>query len=150
MTGSTGTTVQLKEARWVDAPLGDVFEFTADFSNAQMWDPGVAGAARADNEPLGVGTRFNLEVVFGTSTIPMTYEITDFKPDELVVLEGRGEHIHALDTIRFARQDNLTLIDYTADLTFTGPTRFAIPLMKPLLRRVGRRALDGLAAAFAA
>jgi hypothetical protein len=39
----------------------------------------------------------------------------------------------------------MTVIDYTADLTFRNFFRFIRPLMRPILRRVGKDALDGLA-----
>jgi hypothetical protein len=38
----------------------------------------------------------------------------------------------------------MTAIDYTADLTFHNFFRFIRPLMGPILRRVGRDAVDGL------
>ena len=74
----------------------------------------------------------------------MTYEITEWEQDSHVVLEGRGETIEALDVIQFEGDEGGTLVDYTADLTFTTWIRFVTPLMSPVLQKVGARALDGL------
>ena len=137
--------MRLHETRLIDRSLEEVFAFTADFSNAESWDPGVAKADQVEGAGPGVGARYELMVTFGLATIPMTYETTVYEPDSRVVLEGRGENIGALDDIRFEAQDGKTLVDYTADLSFGNWMRFASPLLAPILGKlVGEKALDGL------
>jgi hypothetical protein len=136
--------VRLTERRWVRRPQPEAFEYTADFSNIEDWDPGVVASRKITEGPIGVGTRFEVEVEFGAGTTPMTYEITVYEPDHRVVLVGDGKKLHAVDEIAFASHDNMTAIDYTADLTFHNFFRFIRPLMGPILRRVGRDAVDGL------
>jgi hypothetical protein len=145
--GRTVGAVRLVERRWVTRPQPEAFEYTADFSNIEDWDPGVVASRKVTDGPIGVGTRFELEVKFGVGTTPMTYEITVYQPDHRVVLVGDGGKLHAVDEITFASHDNMTVIDYTADLTFRNFFRFIRPLMRPILRRVGKDALDGLAKA---
>ena len=123
-----------------------VFAYTADFSNIEAWDPGVVSSRKITDGPVGLGTKYDLDVRFGRSTIPMVYEITHFEPNVRVVLQGTGEKIAAIDDIRFSMADNMTVIDYTADLTFSNFIRFLGPLANRPLRRVGEKALDGLVA----
>ncbi|HEX6299248.1 MAG TPA: hypothetical protein VF148_02135 [Acidimicrobiia bacterium] len=52
----------------------------------------------------------------------------------------------AVDEIGFASQEDMTMIEYTADLTFANAMRYLLPSTRPLLKRVGERAVDGLAA----
>jgi carbon monoxide dehydrogenase subunit G len=136
--------MRLHEKRQIDRPLEEVFAFTADFANAEKWDPGVSSARRVGETPPGVGARYDLMVKFGSRQAPMTYEITEWEENRRVVLEGRGETLRAVDDIRFEQTEGGTLVDYTADLTFTNWMRFVAPLLSPTLRRVGERALDGL------
>lgn len=137
--------MKLHETRQIARPIDEVFAFTADFANAEKWDPGVASSRRiGDDAPPGVGSRYDVMVSFGSREIPMTYEITEWEQDARVVLEGRGETIEALDVIEFEPTDGGTQVDYTADLTFTNWMRFVVPLMSPVLNKVGERALDGL------
>lgn len=136
--------MRLHETRTIDRPLSEVFAFTADFSNAEKWDPGVSSSHQVGDGPPGVGSRYDLMVSFGSSEIPMTYEITELDLDSRVVLIGRGDTIEAVDEITFEARDGSTLVEYTADLTFTNWIRFVAPLMSPLLARVGESALDGL------
>jgi hypothetical protein len=124
-----------------------VFEYTADFDNIEDWDPGVAASSRRGEGPIGVGTSFDLDVRFGRAIIPMVYEITEFEPNTRVVLVGKGETLDAVDDIRFLSEEGKTVIQYTADLTFRNWIKYADPLLAPFLKRVGRRAVDGLVSA---
>lgn len=137
--------MKLHETRTVDRPLEDVFSFTADFSNAERWDPGVESSKQVGDGPPQVGTEYDLVVRFGSNRIPMRYVITALDPGSRVVLEGRGETVSAVDEILFSATETGTLIDYTADLRFRNWIRFVEPLMTPILRRVvAKKALDGL------
>lgn len=136
--------MRLHETRHIDRPLDEVFAFTADFANAENWDPGVASSRRIGDGPPGVGARYDLMVVFGSREMPMTYEITEWEQDSRVVLFGKGDSIEAVDEIRFEARDDATFVEYTADLTFTNWVRFVVPLLSPMLTRVGEKALDGL------
>ena len=136
--------MRLHETRRIERPLEEVFSFTADFANAEKWDPGVSSSQRVGNGPVGVGSRYDVMVSFGSREVPMTYEITEWEPNARVVLVGSGETIEAIDEIGFEARDDGTVVDYIADLSFTNWIRFLGPLMAPLLVRVGRRALDGL------
>ncbi len=76
----------------------------------------------------------------------MVYEITEYEPDSRVVLVGRGEKLDAVDDIRFDTQDNMTAIQYTADLSFHTSLRYLTRILSKRLKKVGTEALDGLAA----
>ena len=141
--------MKLHEIREIDRPQAEVFAYTADFSNIDQWDPGVKASRKIGDDPVGVGTKYELDVQFGSSVIPMTYEITHYEPDSRVVILGEGENLTALDEIRFSETPSGTLVDYTADLEFKNWIRYVIPLMSPVMKRVGTKALDGLVAAFA-
>lgn len=139
--------MKLHETRQIERPLNEVFAFTADFANTEKWDPGVKSARKVGSGPVGVGTRYDVVASFGSSSIPMQYEITDFETDQLVRLVGHGASVHAVDEIRFEARDGGTFVDYTADLSFDNWFRFVSPLLAPVMSRtVGKRALDGLVA----
>lgn len=139
--------MRLHEVRLVNRAQAEVFAYTADFSHSAEWDPGVVSSHRIGGGPVGLGARFDLEVEFGSGTTPMIYEITEYEPDERLVIAGRGEKLEAVDEIAFHSRDGSTVIEYTADLTFHNYVKYLAPLVSPLIRRVGTRALDGLAEA---
>ena len=140
--------VKLHETRLIGRPIDEVFDYTADFENVAEWDPGIASATRIGDGPVGVGSKYDVVVSFGASQIPMTYEITEFAENERVVLVGKGENIEAIDEIRFDDHgDGRTVVDYTADLSFHNFIKYVTPLMGPIFKRVGEKAVDGLAEA---
>ncbi|MDH3471876.1 MAG: SRPBCC family protein [Acidimicrobiia bacterium] len=138
---------RLKEQITVSRDQDEAFAYTADFANIEQWDPGVARSSRTSGGPLGVGSSFDLLVKFGSRTLPMTYRITEYEPSSRVVLEGVGDKIQAVDEITFASTDVGTAITYIADLNFGGVMRWVAPLLRPMLDRVGKKAVAGLAAA---
>ena len=136
--------MRLEETRFVSRPIEEVFAYTADFANIENWDPGVESSRMVGDGPAQLGTVYDLMVKFGAAASPMKYEITAYEPPNRVVLVGTGDKVDAVDEIRFSRADNMTRIDYTADLDFKGVLRFIAPLARGTMRKVGTKALDGL------
>ena len=137
---------QLHETRRVVTNLEDTFDYTADFTNIENWDPGVSKSARTDSGELGVGSTFDLMVKFGNRESPMTYTITHYDAPHRVVLKGEGSTLIAIDDIRFTAVDDTTEVSYSADLQFKGFMRLVAPFIGSTLDEVGKKALDGLAA----
>jgi len=125
-------------------PLHQAFAFVADFANAERWDPGVATSVRTSPGPVRVGARYRLGVRMGGRVVPMDYEVTAFDAPQLVVLEGSGRGVHAIDEIRFSATDGGTRIDYTADIRLVGLLRLVAPLASGALARIGRDARLGM------
>ena len=141
--------VVLREELDVDVPVEEAFAFVGDFANAQGWDPGVESSRNATGSPVGIGTRYDLIVIFGDRRLPMTYEVTVFDPPHRVVLRGTSSTVTAVDDIRFEPRPSGTRVRYTADLRLKGVARIAEPLLRGRFRATGRRAMAGMAAAFA-
>ena len=138
--------MRLQETRFIPRLQVDVFDYAADFSNIESWDPGVVSSEMTGVGRVGVGSKFHLVVRFGSSTAPMTYEVTVFERPSHVVLIGTGGRVEAVDDIRFSAEADGTRVDYTADLEFKGLMRYLAPLAKRSIRKMGHSALDGLVA----
>jgi len=136
--------IRLHETIDVPRPIDDVFAYTSDFGNAAQWDPGVADSRKASPGPIGIGTTFKLRVKFGPRSIPMTYIVREYDPPKRVVLEGKGDSVHALDDIAFAVMPRGTRITYTAEISLLGASRIVEPWLKGVLDRVGKNAVRGL------
>ncbi len=74
----------------------------------------------------------------------MPHTITEFDPPLRLVLVGEGAPLRAVDEITFAEVPQGTAITYTADLTFKGAMRFVAPFLDGILKKVGRKAVQGL------
>lgn len=131
-------------------PIEAAFDYVAEFANAQQWDPGVATARRIDDGPVAVGTRYDLGVRMGGRVAPMEYRITELDRPRRVVLVGTGSNVGAVDDIRFERDGDGTVIDYTADIRLGGWLRFAQPFLRGSFAKIARDAAGGMERALAA
>jgi len=134
----------LREELEVARPLEEVFAFIGDFVNTKDWDPGVEDARNETGGPIGVGTRYAVDVVFNGRKLPMTYEVTEWDPPNRVVLKGEGSMVTAVDDIRFEATVTGTRIRYSADLRLKGILRAAEPLLKGRFDETGRKAMEGM------
>jgi len=125
-------------------PPEPTFDFVADFANAARWDPGVARSVGLDDEPLRLGSRFELDVRMGGRTAPMTYHVAALERPHRVVLVGTGSGVDAVDEIVFEPSGTGTRIRYTADIKLTGLLRLAQPFLSGSFERIGRDAAGGM------
>ena len=138
----------LREVIDVAPDPGPVFDAVADFSNSADWDPGVLVARRirgGSPNPEGVGAQYDLIVTFRGRSSEMRYTTTRYERPNLVVLEGAGPRIAAIDTIEIEPSpQGGTRITYTADLRLTGIAKLAEPFLSGAFKQMGRKALDGM------
>jgi NAD(P)-dependent dehydrogenase (short-subunit alcohol dehydrogenase family)/carbon monoxide dehydrogenase subunit G len=139
--------IRLQETIDVPRSIEDAFSYASNFANIAQWDPGVAESRKTSAGSVGPGTTFALAVRFGPRSVPMEYVVRDYAPPHRVVLEGKGESVHALDDIRFTATSTGTRIDYTADITLLGALGRVESLFRSTLDGVGKNAVRGLRAA---
>jgi carbon monoxide dehydrogenase subunit G len=125
-------------------PADKVFDYLADFATSQEWDPGVLQASRVSDEPLEVGTSFQIVSKFLWARVPLRYEIVEIEPSRKIVLHAKGGSFSAEDTISIAEIGSETEVHYRAILTFWGPAKALAPLMQIIFNGVGRKATKGL------
>ena len=124
------------------------FDFVADFSRAQEWDPGIPSARRLDEGEIGRGSRFELVSRFGSTEQTIVYELTEYDRPNRVTLVGDGKNFHGTDTISFAPADGGgTRVTYVADLGLKGLASLAVPFLRGRLDEMSDAAVAGLQAA---
>jgi Polyketide cyclase / dehydrase and lipid transport len=138
----------LRETVEVGRDPESVFDAIADFSSSAAWDPGVVAARRVrpgSSTPSGVGAVYDLTVTFRGRLSEMRYTTTRCERPSLVVLEGIGPKIVAIDTIAFEPAvRGGTTIRYAADLRLTGIGKVAGPFLIRAFEQMGQEALAGM------
>jgi NAD(P)-dependent dehydrogenase (short-subunit alcohol dehydrogenase family) len=123
----------------------ETFDYMAEFSNAAEWDPGVAGAERLDDGPVGLGSVFRLGVRIGSRVTPLDYRVVAYDRPHRVVLLGESDTIRSEDTVTVVpRPEGGSILTYDADLRLLGPLTLFNPLLPLPFRRIGDRGLGGL------
>jgi carbon monoxide dehydrogenase subunit G len=131
----------------IDVPrsLEEAFAYVSDFTTVADWDPGVQSSRRISGDG-GLGTAYEVQVVFRGKTMPFAYTVTTFEPNRRIVLDGAGEKATSLDSIVFEPTgDEMTRITYTAKFALEGVLRLAEPFLAGTFRSLAREALAGLA-----
>ena len=137
--------LSLKETIDVTCTPSEAFDYLADFTHIERWDPSVLTARQVTDGLPQVGTQFRLKLQFGGRPVPMDYRITEMASPRRLVLRGTGASFSAEDRITFEPQGKGTRIRYEADIVFeAGWGRTLEPLVAPLVRHSGRRALRQL------
>lgn len=123
----------------------ETFDYLAEFSHAAEWDPGTATARRLDDGPLGLGSRFALEVTVGPRRMPLEYRIAAYEPPRRVVLVAESDSVRSQDTITvMPASDGGALVTYQAVLTLQGRLAVANGLLGPFFDRIGAAGAAGL------
>jgi len=123
------------------------FDFVADFSTTEAWDPGITSAKRLDDGPIGPGSRFELVSRFGSTEQTLIYEVTDYDRPRSITLVGDGGNFHGVDVISFSPRDGGgTAITYEAGLSLKGLARLAEPFIRGKLDTMSDRAVAGMKA----
>lgn len=125
-------------------PPTRAFDYLADFSSSEEWDPGVVEAQRLDEGAVGVGSKFRVVSRFAGRDVPLQYEIVELDPGRKVVLRAESKTVVSLDTISFAPREGGSSVTYDADLRLKGVAKLLDPVLAVLFRRIGDQARDGL------
>jgi carbon monoxide dehydrogenase subunit G len=133
------------------APPEAVFDYLADFTNAEEWDPGTVSCERVAGDG-GVGTVYRNVSSFLGRTTEITYTTVEVERPTRIHLTGHNEQFDGHDVMGVRASGTGSEVTYTAEFAFRGAARFAAPLVAaylPVLARktVGqlRTCLDGLA-----
>jgi carbon monoxide dehydrogenase subunit G len=133
----------------VPTPPGETFAYLSDFTNTAEWDPGVVEARRLTPEPTAVGSRFELIAVFRGNRQRFEYVVTELEDGRRLAAHGEGDKALSDDVITVTASGDGTRVAYEADIRLKGVFRVVEPFMRPVFKRMGDDALDGLAARLA-
>jgi dehydrogenase/reductase SDR family member 12 len=135
---------RISEPLTLDIPQELAFDQLADFTTTATWDPGITAARRLDDGPLGVGSRFEVQLKLGPASVPLVYEITTYERPHRLVLETKGLLYHGEDDVTFATVDGGTVVTWNALFRLRGPGRLVDPALAVGFRRTAAKAVAGL------
>lgn len=136
--------LSVQRSTTIDLPLDVAFDYFADFANTASWDPGVVQSTQQGRGPLAAGVRYTILARFGGRKLPMVYEVLSVDAPHRIVLEGRSATSTARDDIRFEDVDGRTKITWRLEVSLLGLAALAEPVIKPLVDRLAKDAIDGI------
>ena len=127
----------------------EAFAYMADLRNFAEWDPGVKQVTQVDGSGGGPNASFDVVVKSGPRDMTLRYVTTEYDEPRLVLIEARSRMLTSIDRITVIGSDAGCLVTYDAELELNGLLRYADFVMRPLFRRIGDRAAQGLITALA-
>ena len=121
-----------------------VFDYVADFSTTQEWDPGIESARKTSDGPVGVGSEFELEAVFMGRKLRTTYRIVGYDRPKEVVIKGGTDRFTSTDTITVTPVDGRVQVGYRAVFELRGVFRLAEPFLRGTFEKLADKAVGGL------
>lgn len=121
------------------------FAFLEDFSNAADWDPGVASAERLDEGPIGVGSRFGLDLHVAGREQRWVYEVEVHDAPRRVTFVTRSGRAVGIDAVTVVPTADGCRVDWDATFRFTGLLgAIADPAFGLVFDRIAGKAVAGL------
>lgn len=125
------------------APAEVVFDYLADFTNAEHWDPNAQSVTRRSGDG-GVGTEYRVVSTFAGRTTELDYQLIESDPTTLIRLRGEKKAVTAVDTITVATTAAGTVVCYAVAFDFHGAFGWIQWLLRPAVRRLLDDGADGL------
>lgn len=141
--------VSIERTVSTDQPIGAVFDYLRDFSNAEEWDAGTVSCTLMSGRGGTTGSTYrNVSRFLGRDT-ELTYTIEQLDEPHLIVVVGRNATVTSTDTIalRPRSQTDGTTVRYHAEFEFHGFARYLTPLLRGPLKQLGNDAEQTLTAA---
>lgn len=121
----------------VGTPPQAVFDYLADFTHTNEWDPGTVETRRTSGDG-GVGTTYANTSEFMGREVDLTYETVTHEPPAKLRFRGRNKSATTTDTLTFTpTDDGGTQVHYRADFDFGRLVNLVAPLLvKPKLDKL--------------
>ena len=125
------------------APPEAVFDYLADFTNAEEWDPGTVSCERVSGDG-GVGTVYRNVSSFLGRTTEITYATVESERPTRIHLIGRNDQFEGHDVLGIRASGTGSEVTYTAEFAFSGAARFAAPVVAAYLPVLARKTVGQL------
>ncbi len=140
--------MRLERTVRTDKPIGQVFDYLADFTHTTEWDPGSVKTVRTSGDG-GLGTVYANTSKFAGRETDLTYTVIEHEPGRKIALRGENKTVTAVDTMTFREVGGGTEVTYVADFDFglLGPVIGLV--LRPAFKKLGDEAEQGLNEALA-
>ena len=125
------------------APPDAVFDYLADFTNAEEWDPGTVSCERVSGDG-GVGTVYRNVSSFLGRTTEITYTTVEVERPTRIHLTGRNAQFEGHDVMGIRASGTGSEVTYTAEFAFKGTARLAVPVVAAYLPVLAKKTVDDL------
>ena len=122
------------------------YAYLSDFTHAEEWDPGTRSCERTSGDGE-VGTTYRNVSTFLGREVEVGYTTAELAPPTRVHLRGTNEQFEGHDIFEITASGRGSQVRYTAEMSFSGVSRLATPVVAAYLPILARKTVDQLRAA---
>jgi hypothetical protein len=117
------------------------FDYMADVTNFEEWDPGVSSSKLRDGEMPGKGTSYTVKA----SGAELVYKMLEYERPTRVVVEAKSSLLRSYDIIEVTPgPDGGSNVSYDATLELNGPLGLLNPIFGLFVKGIFDKAAGGL------
>jgi uncharacterized protein YndB with AHSA1/START domain len=135
--------IEMQREVTTTAPPDAVFDYLADFTTSEQWDPGSIRTTRISGDG-GVGTRYANTSRFAGRTSDLVYEVIGVTPGRSIQLRGENDALVAHDSITVTPHEGGSLVTYRIEFAFQGWLRCGEPLLRFPVANLMDKGVEGL------
>ena len=122
------------------------YDYLRDFRNAEEWDPGTRSCELVAGDG-GVGTTYRNVSSFLGREVELTYTAVELAPPGRVHLRGTNASFEGHDLFEVREAGRGARITYSAEFSFSGASRLAVPVVAAYLPFLANKTVEQLRAA---
>ena len=128
--------MQVERTFSVPGPVENVFDYLADFTHTNQWDPGTVETHRTSGDG-GVGTTYANTSEFMGRTSDLTYETTVLERPHRLEFRGHNDKVRTVDSMTLRPDGDQTEVHYRAEFVFGRVLSLVAPLViRPKLEKL--------------
>ena len=128
--------MQVERTFSVPGSVESVFDYLADFTHTNQWDPGTVETRRTSGDG-GVGTTYANTSEFMGRTSDLTYETTVLERPHRLEFRGHNDKVQTVDSMTFRATGDSTEVHYRAEFQFGWLLNLIGPLViRPKLEKL--------------
>jgi uncharacterized membrane protein len=113
----------------VQRPPSEVYAFLADAENDPQWRPGVTDISRISGEGVGARYKQGMKGPLGRR-IAADIEITELRPDELIVFRAVEGPVHPTGRYELKPADGGTQVRFVLEAEVSGIKKLMSPMVQ--------------------
>jgi hypothetical protein len=121
----------------------DLFQYFADFTTTNEWDPNTVKTTLLTGEG-GIGSTYSNTSKFNGKESSLVYEVIEYKPNTLIRLRGENKNITAVDTMSIKDNGSTRTFTYEAKFRLKGLGNLLAPFLAKAFKKLAHDAEEGL------